>query len=96
MKNYTDPKSDRSIGLYMAGMAIGFIAGIALGIAMGNIAIGVAIGGGMGISLGIAFQQSAQEEKDAPMRQPTSRIVLVVVGLLILLALSALLFLMLI
>ena len=44
MKNQSDDKAMKSAGLYMAGMAIGFIAGIALGIAMDNIAIGVAIG----------------------------------------------------
>lgn len=79
----------------MAGMAIGFAAGIAIGIAMDSLPIGIAIGAGMGVSLGVAFQQSAQEDGDLMIRPPAVRVIAIVVGLIVLLALASLLFIML-
>ena len=95
MKNKSEEQINASVGRYMVGMAIGFAAGIAIGIAMDNLAIGIAIGAGMGVSLGVAFQQSEQEGDDLMIRPTNARVIAIVVGLIVLLALAALFFIML-
>jgi hypothetical protein len=95
MKNTSEEQINALTGRYLAGMAIGFAVGIAIGIAMDSLPIGIAIGAAMSVSLGVAFQQSEQEGDDLMIRPTTARVIAIVVGLIVLLALAALLFIML-